>query len=600
MLAAQKYLNVVNSRGQRDLKLTRVYRGLRKPELFLMAYMNLYANQGAMTPGIDPSDTIDGMSMKRINDIIHQLEEGSFEWKPARRVSIQKPNGGQRLLGIPGWTDKLVQEAIRLILMAYYEPRFSHRSHGFRPNKGCHTALEEIVKGWRGVKWFIEADIKGCFDNINHDVLLTIISRDIHDARLLNLLREMLKAGYLENWQYRQTYSGIPQGGVLSPLLANIYLNELDQFIEGHLVLEWTRGTQRRPNPEYQRLKNRVEYLRAKERLTEDELRELNEKEKRRRTLPSGDPYDPNYRRLRYVRYADDFLLGFIGPRSEAEAIKEQISQFLEQHLRLKMSTEKTLITHATTQRARFLGYEVHVAMANSKRCHGRRSINSQPMLTVPKDVIEAWDRRHKQRGKTVHRPILLNHSDYDIVRTYEQELTGVIDYYSKAINVNQWNKVRYTFLQSLVKTLAGKHRQSIRWVYRRYSYQPEDGRKGIRVIQERDGYRSLVTTFGTRRIRYDRQAHFTDSVRLPIRYNKRAELAQRLQSAACELCGSAYQSLEVHHIRKLSALNRYGKEVPHWVQRMSAIRRKTLVVCRSCHESIHAGRYDGEKIRGH
>lgn len=599
MLNAQKYLNIVHSRGQRDLKLNRVYRGLRKPELFLMAYMNLYANQGAMTPGTDPTDTIDGMAWKRINDIIYQLEEGSYEWKPARRVSIQKPNGGLRLLGIPGWTDKLVQEAIRLILMAYYEPHFSSHSHGFRPNKGCHTALGEIVNGWRGVKWFIEADIKGCFDNINHDVLLTIISRDIQDAKLFKLLRDMLKTGYLENWQYHQTYSGTPQGGVLSPLLANIYLHELDQFIESQLVPEWTRGRRRQPNPEYQQLSNRVEYLRGKERLTKDERRELNDKEKRRRTIPSGDPHDPNYRRLRYVRYADDFLLGFIGPRREVEVIKKQISQFLEQHLRLKMSTGKTLITHATNQRARFLGYEVHMAMANSKICHGRRSINSQPMLTVPKDVIEAWDQRYKQRGKPIHRPILLNHSDYDIVRTYEQELTGVINYYSKAINVNHWNKVRYTFLQSLVKTLAGKHKQSIRWVYRKYSYKPEDGRKGIRVKLERDRHRPLVTTFGTRRIQYDRQAHINDSVRMPIRYNKRSELAQRMQSTTCELCVSTNQTLEVHHIRKLSDLNRDGKEAPHWVQRMSAMRRKTLVVCHSCHERIHAGRYDGKKIRG-
>jgi group II intron reverse transcriptase/maturase len=325
MRDAQTYLEIVRDRGERRLGLKRVYRNLRNKELFLRAYAKLYANQGALTPGTDPKDTVDGMSLKRIDSIIADLEAGTYRWKPSRRSYIPKKDGKLRALGMPGWRDKLLQEVIRSVLSAYYEPQFSEMSHGFRPGRGCHTALQSIVCTWRGITWFIEGDIRGCFDEIDHEKLLEIIGRSIKDQRLLKLLRGMLKAGYLEDWKYQQTYSGTPQGGVISPLLANVFLNELDRYVEEVLIPQYTRGSKRRRNPEYERLTRAM--VKAKK---QGDIKRYKALGKQRRELPTGDPNDPNYRRLRYCRYADNFLLGFIGPKSEALEIKRKTSEFLE------------------------------------------------------------------------------------------------------------------------------------------------------------------------------------------------------------------------------------------------------------------------------
>jgi len=301
MQNAQTFLEVVRSRGKRRLELRRVYRHLQDRELFLRAYAKLYANDGALTPGVDPASCVDGMSLARIDAITARLQAGTYQWTPARRVSIPKRDGGRRPLGLPGWNDKLLQEVIRTVLAAYYEPQFSHASHGFRVGRGCHTVLQTIRHEWKGTKWFIEGDIKGCFDNIDHNKLLAIIGRDIQDERFLKLLKGLLDAGYLEEWHYAPTYSGTPQGGVLSPLLANIYLNELDIFIEQDLIPDYTRGTTRKRSPRYVALAGARRH--AKRRGDRRGYRLLTQQQQR---LPSGDPFDPDYRRLRYVRYADD------------------------------------------------------------------------------------------------------------------------------------------------------------------------------------------------------------------------------------------------------------------------------------------------------
>ena len=302
-----------------------------------------------------------------------------------RRVNIPKPNGKTRALGIPTGPDKLLQEVIRMILEAYYEPQFSDRSHGFRPGRGCHTALSNVVDYWSGVRWFVEGDIKGCFDNIDHDVLLSVLGEKLHDNRFLRLLKYLLKAGYVEDWKYGRTLSGTPQGGIVSPILANVYLDRLDKFVENVLIPENTRGTARRRNSAYIRLNHQAKHHKSKGRhVLARELR------KQMQQLPSGDPQDPGYRRLRYVRYADDFVLGFIGPKAEAQQVKESLETFLRDSLKLELSTEKTLITHATSQAARFLGYELVNQQANDQfDSRGRRRFNGRIGLRVPADVIE-------------------------------------------------------------------------------------------------------------------------------------------------------------------------------------------------------------------
>jgi len=325
MLLAEDYLCVIQSRGQRGFPLERVYRNMRNRDLFLMAYGKIYANKGATTLGTDSTDTIQGMSLARIDKIIDRLRSGTYQWKPSRRTYIAKKNGKMRPLSVPNWSDKLMQEVIRMILEAYYEPQFRNNSHGFRPRRSCHTALQQIKHQWQGTKWFIEGDIKGCFDNISHQKLLELLSRKIHDTRFLKLIRGMLKAGYLENWVYHKNFSGTPQGGIASPLLSNIILHELDCFVEDTLIPQYTKSKRRKPNRVYKSL------IRQKRKARQAGNVELYKRlTKDQRIIPTVDTQDPKYRRLRYVRYADDFLLGFVGSKLEAEKIKEQIGNFLQ------------------------------------------------------------------------------------------------------------------------------------------------------------------------------------------------------------------------------------------------------------------------------
>jgi len=593
MQSAQTFLEVVADRGKRRLQLERVYRHLQNRELFLRAYAKLYANDGALTLGTDPSDTVDGMSLKRIDGIIETLQAGKYRWKPARRVYIPKANGKLRPLGIPGWEDKLLEEVIRQVLSAYYEPQFSNASHGFRPGRGCHTALQQIKRTWTGTKWFIEGDIKGCFDNIDHDRLLAVIGRSIKDERLLSLLRGMLAVGYLEDWKYERTLSGTPQGGVLSPLLANIFLNELDTFVETELLPRHNRGSGRRMNPTYQRYSWQMREAKA-----QGDKASCRQLQKARRTVAKGDEHDPDYRRLWYVRYADDFLLGFIGPKAEAEQIKQEIGGFL-QTIGLAMSEEKTLVTNAVNERARFLGYELYTGMANDHMTRGRRSLNGRVQLSVPKDVEREWVDRYSQGGKPKQRGELLNNSDYDIVMTYALELRGIANYYALAYDVSRRvQKVKYAMTVSLVKTLAGKHRLTCRQVYRRYR-RILNGYVAIVAEVARAGRKPLVATFGGFPIRHRRMVALED---LPPEWMpaQRTELVRRLSTNKCELCGST-ELIEVHHVRKLADLKRRysGRRAPPlWVQRMIALRRKTLVVCRACHQAITFGKYDGRSLR--
>lgn len=241
MRSTQTILEMVHQRGEKGLPLERVYRLLYNENLYLTAYGNLYSNRGALTPGVEADDTVEGMSLERITKIIEKLKDRTYQWRPTRSREIPKKNGQVRRLGLPGWKDKLVQEVIRLILQAYYEPQFSEYSHGFRPGRGCHTALQEI-RTWGGTRWFIEGDITGCFDNIDFKVLLEIINRNIKDKTFLKLLEKMLQAGYMQDWQYQQTYSGVPQEGGISPILSNIVLNELDKFVENELMPIYNQG----------------------------------------------------------------------------------------------------------------------------------------------------------------------------------------------------------------------------------------------------------------------------------------------------------------------------------------------------------------------
>ena len=594
MQQAETVLNVIRKRGERGLPLENIYRLLYNRNLYLRAYGRIYSNQGATTKGVT-AETMDGMSLAKIDRIIEALRYERFRWTPVRRVNTPKPNGKTRALGIPTGPDKLLQEVIRMILEAYYEPQFSDRSHGFRPDRGCHTALSNVAHTWTGVRWFVEGDIKGCFDNIDHEVLLSVLGEKLHDNRFLRLLKYLLKAGYVEDWKYGHTLSGTPQGGIVSPILANIYLDRLDKFVENVLIPAHTRGTDRRPNREYTRLSDRMKYHRkVGHHSSAVELR------KQMQQLPSRDPNDPDYRRLRYVRYADDFVLGFIGPKAEAKQVKESLETFLRETLKLELSREKTLITHATSQAARFLGYELVNHQANDQLdLTGRRRVNGQIGLRVPADVIEQHCRAYMLKGKPAHRSFLIHDEDYSIVEQYQTEFRGVVQYYKLAYNVSYFGKLQWVMEWSLAKTLAAKHKTSCAKVFQRYksTVNTEHGpRKCLKAEKQRDnGKPPRVAYFGGIPLKRQRQAVLVD--RQPQRYRSdRNELIKRLEADVCEMCDSTVK-VEVHHIHALRDLNVKGRrEKPRWVQIMAARQRLTLVVCRACHMDIHHGRSNPRK----
>lgn len=582
-----------NSKKNHDEVFTRLYRYLLRPDIYYVAYQHLYSNKGAGTKGVT-DDTADGFSEIYIENIIEALKNEMYQPKPVRRTYIKKSNGKMRPLGLPVFTDKLIQEAIRMILEAIYEPIFSDYSHGFRPARSCHTALAQIKKEFTGARWFIEGDIKGCFDNINHAVLVEIINQKIKDARFLKLIRSFLKAGYMEDWKYHETYSGCPQGGIISPILANIYLNELDRHIM-KIKKEFDVATKARYTPEYtklvglrQRLHNKIKNSNGIER--EKLIEEYKSATAQMLKLPAKQCDD---KKIKYVRYADDFLIAVNGNRQDCEKIKQELTEFISTTLKMELSQEKTLITHSNTP-ARFLGYDVRVRRDQQIKPKGKfktRSMNNKVELSIPfKDKIEKFlfsngiVKQRSDNGKLepIHRPQLLNRTDLEIVTIYNAELRGICNYYGLASNFNKLIYFNYLMEYSCLKTLAGKHRSKVSKI--RAMYKDGTGKWAI----------PYETKTGIKKMYFANYADckgkkFTDIVPQTAKNYSHdvTTLESRLKAKICEVCGCTESDrYEIHHVNKVKNLK--GKS--EWEKIMIAKRRKTIVVCHKCHMAIHHG----------
>jgi group II intron reverse transcriptase/maturase len=589
MRNAATVLSIIHERGKQGLPLEDIYRQLYNPDLYLRAYARLCKNDGAMTPG-STVETVDGMTLAKIGKIIDDIRHERYRWTPVRRIYIPKKSGKLRPLGLPTWSDKLLQEVMRSILEAYYEPQFSDHAHGFRPNRGCHTALSTLQQTWNGTRWFIEGDIAQCFDLLDHRVLLSILGEKLHDNRFLRLIQTLLQAGYLEDWRYHTTLSGSPQGGVISPILSNVYLDKLDKFVEQILLPTHNRGERRRINGQYRSVQKRM--IRRRQARDRPEAKRLR---RELQLLPHGDPDDPDDRRLRYLRYADDFILGFAGPQAEAEEIKRHLGEFLHDTLKLELSQAKTLITHAHTEAARFLGYDIVTQHGDDQHDReGKRCINGRVGLRVPETVLATRCTLYMRHDKPAHRPELLFDSDYAIIGRYQSEYRGVVQYYLLAYNVYRLSKLRWAMERSLSRTLACKHKVRVGALLRKYRSTvdtPHGPMACLKVTVERSGDKKpLVACFGGIPLRRQKTAVLYDNA--PLRFDgSRNDLLKRFLADTCELCGM-HGNCHVHHIRKLADLTVRGRrEKPAWVKRMAARRRKTLVVCHDCHAAIHSGR---------
>ena len=600
MRSPERVLNSLNEHSKdSSYKFERLYRILFNEELFYVAYQKIASNGGSTTKGSD-GRSIDEMSLARIETLIASLKDESYQPHPSRRVHIPKKNGKTRPLGIPAFEDKLVQEVVRMILEAIYEGHFETTSHGFRPKRSCHTALLHIQKTFSGAKWFIEGDIKGFFDNIDHDVLVGILRERISDDRFIRLIRKFLKAGYVEDWTFHNTYSGTPQGGIVSPILANIYLDKLDKYVKEY-IQHFDKGTKRRPGKESNNLANERKRTVRKLKKVKDGTEKaalvarLKAIEQERAAFPSGDEMDGSYRRLKYIRYADDFILGVIGSKEDALRIKEDIKSFLSESLALELSEEKTLITH-TGKSAKFLGYEITVTRDNHqrrdvrgclRRTYGKRVRLNVSMATLRDKLLEYGAMEIKLRnGKEIWKPKcrsgLIFNDDLEILDRYNRETVGFCNYYLIANNCVVLHNFRYIMEYSMYKTFAGKYRSTVRKINKKYRYN-----KLFTVKYEQKGAIKSRTFYKTSFKR--RTTAFNGSCDIEpysIADVSRTNLTDRLKAEKCELCG-ATGKLIMHHVRNLKDLK--GKE--SWERLMSARKRKTIALCPSCHRLRHLGK---------
>lgn len=593
--------NLVKHSSVSSYKYERLYRILFNEDMFSVAYQRIYAKQGNMTPGTD-GKTVDQMSIQRIEKLIESLKTEAYQPKPARRVYIPKKNGKERPLGIPSFEDKLVQEVIRMILEAIYEEHFEYTSHGFRPHRSCHTALTQVQEKFTGVKWFIEGDIKGFFDNINHDILVDILKERISDEHFLRLIRKFLKAGYIERWRFQNTYSGTPQGGIISPILANIYLDRFDKYIKEYAE-KFNKGERRRISLEYRRLNNKKTRLAKRLKSITDEsvrdkmIAEIKETLAQTFATTCQEPMDTEYRRIQYVRYADDFLIGIIGSKTECITIKADIAKFMAEKLRLELSEEKTLITNAH-DKAKFLGYEIFVRDCSFRhkdrkgviRRFGKGSVMLHVNMDTAKNKLLEYDalRMSQERKKTVWKPkpraFMIGKKVEDIVAQYNTEIRGFYNYYAIANNISDiGNSFGYIMEYSMYKTIAQK--LNLTMVQAKLKFLRD--KKFIVPFKDAKG----ATKY---RIFYDggfkRKTAYRNSLVdiIPNTWHiPKPSLMERLKEGVCELCGSN-GNITMHHVRNLRQL----KGDTPWNAKLIKQNRKTLAVCESCNYKIQTNEH--------
>jgi group II intron reverse transcriptase/maturase len=594
------------SMQSKDFVFDRLYRNLFNPDFYMLAYSNLYAKEGNMTPGTD-GKTIDGFNIEQINEIIGNLKTETYYPKPSRRTYIPKKNGKLRPLGIPSFKDKLLQEVLRMLLVAIYEPIFKETSHGFRPEGSCHTALIQVKRDGSRTTWAVEGDIKGFFDNIDHEILLGLLAKKVADGRIIELIRRFLKAGYLEFHQIHKSLTGTPQGGLISPVLANIYLHEFDIFMEKLCREKSSTKRRKQANPVYKNLGHQREAAqKAGDYKTADSiLAEM-------RQIHSVNPMDSEFIRVHYIRYADDFLVLVNGNKELANTLKMEISDFLKTRLNLELSDEKTLITHLRTESVRFLGYEIRQAHDNTAITKGKngvekRSINGTLQLLVPGDVIRAKLRPFMKNNKPVHVPERIDDPVLNTLTAYNAEMRGLYNYYRLATDVSRkLDTFKHYHYNSLLKTVARKEQITVNQVLAKYGVsvkrrQGTGTRKVFGVTYETKSGTQTITYFNDPLRKMDTPYLGKESNGVVGNtFLPKHQIIDRYNAKKCELCGyeSAQQSeFEIHHVRKLKDIkqkySKRGGTAPEWILKMAAINRKTLVVCRACHRKIHRGEMD-------
>jgi len=604
---------VINSLLKYDDKgrCTNAFEVLSSPEVLWLAYEKIKSNPGNMVMGVDKK-TLDGISFDWFEETSRSIIKESYSPKPDRRVYIPKPNGKLRPLGISSPRDKIVQQAIKLIFDIVLEPRFLDYSHGFRPNRGCHSALREIRR-WGGVSWLIEGDIRQFFDSIDHHILANLLKEHFTETRLYSLYWKMVKAGYVE-WDgskrnYINALEGVPQGGIISPILSNLLLNELDKFVDNlsnTLEAESLGKKPYLPNPKYHALSMKIYRLKKKMKIelsnnkpTKDLKIKYIKLVKERRLVKSL-IHNPLVTRIKYVRYADDWLIGVWGTRKKSEWIKSLISKFLGD-LKLTLSQEKTLITNARSSRAKFLSVYLKRIASNSGPQKNYKSggiskripaggiwmtaaIPEIVQRLVDKEFLEWKNLKWKPKSVTKFLPL----RPRDIVLRYKSILTGLLNYYSFVDNKPRLAKLHWILKESLRKTLCRKFNTS-----------------GSLLLKRLGPELEVVEKLSTGKIS---KVNFTcpDLKRTPMNFLGKNTVWDPLSAKdwkvsthsslgyPCSSCGSTTQ-IEMHHVKHIRTIN---LKLNTFDRMMAEINRKQVPLCRNCHMEVHRGKYSGKSLR--
>jgi group II intron reverse transcriptase/maturase len=543
----------------------KLYKILYDKELYYAAYNKLKSKPGNMTPGIVPT-TLDGISVEVIEEIIQSLKDDTFKFQPGRRVMIPKASGGERPLTIAPPRDKLVQECIRMILEAIYEPSFDNNSHGFRPNRSCHSALRALRQRFVMAKWFIEGDISQCFPSIDHEKLMSILAERIKDQRFLGIIRKALKAGYMEFRKYSHSVAGTPQGSIISPILANIYLSKLDAFV-ANLKEEFDVGKKATIDPVYKRLarfKERAKSVEEKLRLHKLILK-----------TPSKLNIDPNFKKLEYIRYADDWIIGVRGSREDCASLMEKIRIFLKNELKLELSETKTKITNASKEVAEFLSVRIrrsnHITFSNKKNVLTRNVRNLR--LTAPIDRVtkKLTVNGFMKNNSPYPKFIWMQESKDAIILLYNSVYRGIIQYYRFADNFNDLSsKVHYILKNSCARLLTAKFKANTQGgIYAKYGKNLKGG--------DKHGFVNIVLGINTAAFNVK-----TDDVLL--RLQAKGISKTTLEELTCSVCDSDYR-VEMHHIRMMKDLNPKSNLIDKIMARKN---RKQIPLCRKCHMEYH------------
>jgi len=587
----------------KEYAFERLYRNLYNPDFYMLAYNNIAKSQGSMTQGSDGM-TLDNMTKSRINKIIDSLKDHSYQPNPARRTYIEKKNSDKkRPLGIPSTDDKLVQEIIHMLLQAIYEPTSSKNSHGFRPKRSCLTALFQIQSSFLGTKWFIEGDIKACFDSFDHHVLINLLRKRIKDEYFIALMWKFLKAGYMEQWTYFETYSGTPQGSGMSPILANIYLHELDMFMQNYKV-KFDKGDREKRivNKDYSKISGQFayrmrKYCKARANLTREErkqtLKPILKLRGERAWMQIHPIREEGFKRLQYNRYADDFLIGVIGSEQDALQLKSELAIFLQDTLKLTLSAEKTKVTHSA-ELVRYLGYDITISrnkgVKRNKKGALAREWYGNVELYLPKEKWVAKLQEYKtfryvyrddgkEIWKTLHRGKLVNWSDVDIISRYNSEIRGIYNYYRLANNVSILNSFAFIMSRSMQKTFACKYKSTCSKMRKKYTvnkvfgveYKTKGGMKRCEFYH--DGFqRKNIGLLDDENV---------DILPVFRKYQGRNSLAMRLNAGKCEVCGTETEDIHMHHVRTMKQLT--GANI--YELTMLKIRRKSLALCAECYD---------------